>query len=93
MIHRFVHLNFYFCDRIENCIHAKKEEQFLQRINAKQPEAFRKLFSEFYNSLVLLQWDLSSNRTWRRILLQECLLPFGNGMPNIRLTMLFVVSL
>ena len=31
----------------------KREEQFLQRINAKQPEAFRELFSEFYNSLVL----------------------------------------
>ena len=31
----------------------KREEQFLQRINTKQPEAFRELFSEFYNSLVL----------------------------------------
>ena len=31
----------------------KREESFLQRINTKQPEAFRELFSEFYNSLVL----------------------------------------
>ena len=29
----------------------EKEEQFLQRINTKQTEAFRELFSEFYNSV------------------------------------------
>ena len=49
----------------------KREEQFLQRINAKQPEAFRELFSEFYNSLVLFAMGFVEQRDVAEDIVQE----------------------
>ena len=49
----------------------KREEQFLQRINAKQPEAFRELFSEFYNSLVLFAMGFVEQQDVAEDIVQE----------------------
>ena len=49
----------------------KREEQFLQRINAKQPEAFRELFSEFYNSLVLFAMGFVEQQDVAEAIVQE----------------------
>jgi len=49
----------------------KREEQFLQRINTKQPEAFRELFSEFYNSLVLFAMGFVEQQDVAEDIVQE----------------------
>ena len=49
----------------------KREEQFLQRINAKQPEAFRELFSEFFNSLVLFAMGFVEQQDVAEDIVQE----------------------
>ncbi len=48
-----------------------REEQFLQRINAKQTEAFRELFSEFYNSLVLFAMGFVEQQDVAEDIVQE----------------------
>ena len=57
----------------------KREEQFLQRINAKQPEAFRELFSEFYNSLVLFAMGFVEQQDVAEDIVQET---FVRGMEH-----------
>ena len=52
----------------------KREEQFLQRINTKQPEAFRELFSEFYNSLVLFAMGFVEQQDVAEDIVQEVLI-------------------
>ena len=54
----------------------KREEQFLQRINAKQPEAFRELFSEFYNSLVLFAMGFVEQQDVAEDIVQEVFVSF-----------------
>ena len=49
----------------------KREEQFLQRINTKQAEAFRELFSEFYNSLVLFAMGFVEQQDVAEDIVQE----------------------
>ena len=49
----------------------EKEEQFLQRINTKQTEAFRELFSEFYNSLVLFAMGFVEQQDVAEDIVQE----------------------
>lgn len=49
----------------------KREEQFLQRINAKLPEAFRELFGEFYNSLVLFAMGFVEQQDVAEDIVQE----------------------
>ena len=49
----------------------KREESFLQRINTKQPEAFRELFSEFYNSLVLFAMGFVEQQDVAEDIVQE----------------------
>ena len=49
----------------------KREEQFLQRINTKQTEAFRELFSEFYNSLVLFAMGFVEQQDVAEDIVQE----------------------
>ena len=54
----------------------KREEQFSQRINAKQPEAFRELFSEFYNSLVLFAMGFVEQQDVAEDIVQEVFVSF-----------------
>ena len=49
----------------------EKEEQFLQRINTKQTEAFRELFGEFYNSLVLFAMGFVEQQDVAEDIVQE----------------------
>ena len=54
----------------------KREESFLQRINTKQPEAFRELFSEFYNSLVLFAMGFVEQQDVAEDIVQEVFVSF-----------------
>ena len=57
----------------------EKEEQFLQRINTKQTEAFRELFSEFYNSLVLFAMGFVEQQDVAEDIVQEVFVNVWEG--------------
>ena len=60
----------------------KREEQFLQRIYAKQPEAFRELFSEFYNSLVLFAMGFVEQQDVAEDIVQEIFFKLYTDKPT-----------
>ena len=60
----------------------KREEQFLQRINTKQPEAFRELFSEFYNSLVLFAMGFVEQQDVAEDIVQEIFFKLYTDKPT-----------
>ena len=60
----------------------EKEEQFLQRINTKQTEAFRELFSEFYNSLVLFAMGFVEQQDVAEDIVQEIFFKLYTDKPT-----------